>query len=185
MQRQGVYSLVFRFVGAGRGNTAPAKAPTAEEFADFVRDVDAIMKAHNQAPYYVYDNPYIHVGKAAQQYMQDKGLDKAERFKIPPYSPEFNKVIEHAHARLEGEVQVGLTLNPKAWGFQGVSKIITQAFYKVNDPAVIRKDVLSLPNTYLAVKKAKGGTLRESCGEAQHALSLIQLVSVAWAQNLD
>lgn len=141
----------------GRSGPTPAKAPTAEEFVDFLGDVDAIMKAHKQAPYYVYDNPYFHVGKTAQQYMQCKGLENVDRFKIPPYSPEFNKVIEHSHARLEKEVEMGLSANPQAWGFEGVAKVIIQAFCKVNDPSVVSRDVLSLPRTYLAIQNAKGG----------------------------
>jgi hypothetical protein len=89
--------------------------------------------------------------------MAERVLDFSEILRIPPFSPEFNKVIEHAHARLEPEVKLGLSSNPGAWGFEAVSKIIDQAFYAVNDPTVIRKDVLSLPDTFAEVLKAEGG----------------------------
>jgi hypothetical protein len=120
-------------------------------------DARAIMEARKMHPRFVFDNPYIHVGKKAMDFMHEKGIDPALHFRIPAYSPEFNKVIEHAHARLQPAIQMELSKNREAWSFQRVKDIVEQAFQEVNKPATIKKDVESLPATYKQILDAKGG----------------------------
>ncbi len=44
---------------------------------DFVSDVRDIMEAKKMHPRFVFDNPYIHVGKKAKEFMEEKGIDPA------------------------------------------------------------------------------------------------------------
>lgn len=146
----------------GGENAASAKAPTAEEFVDFLRDVRAVLSAHFPQPLYVFDNPWFHVGKTARKLMTKEGFTDKDLLKIPPYSPEFNKVVEHSHARLVPEVELGVSANPYAWCFDEVCQIISEAFHKVNSPDVVRRDTLSLKKTYSAVVVAQGGHIKHS-----------------------
>ena len=45
-------------------------------------------------PRFVYDNPYIHVGSKAEEFMREEDIDPALHCWIPALSPEFNKVME-------------------------------------------------------------------------------------------
>jgi aspartyl/asparaginyl-tRNA synthetase len=90
-------------------------------------------------------------------FMHEKGIDPALHFRIPAYSPEFNKVIEHAHARLKQAVQTALSKTSEAWSFPMIKEIVEQAFQEVNTPATIKKDVESLTATYNQIVHAKGG----------------------------
>lgn len=47
---------------------------------------------------YSYDNPSIH--KAAEEMLEKMGITQNERVRLPPYSPDMHKVIEHAHANV-------------------------------------------------------------------------------------
>jgi hypothetical protein len=145
----------------GRGcSSRPAQSPTAEEFVNFLSDARNIMIAKKMHPRFVYDNPYIHVGSKAQDFMREKDIDPALHFCIPAFSPEFNKVIEHAHARLKHRVETALSQPHAPWSFQMIRDIVEQAFQEVNTPATIKPDVESLPAMYDQILDAKGGHIR-------------------------
>lgn len=145
----------------GKGDKArPARSPTAQEFVDFVVSVRAVMAAHFQHPLYIFDNPWFHVGKEATRLFLESGFPDEEMLKIPPYSPEFNKVVEHSHARLVPAVEAGVTANPNVWGFEPVCQIISEAFATVNTPEFIRRDTLTWTDTCDAIVEAEGGHIQ-------------------------
>lgn len=120
-------------------------------------DARNIMIAKEMHPRFVYDNPYIHVGSKAEEFMREEDIDPALHCWIPALSPEFNKVIEHAHARLKRKVKTALSKTRAAWTFQMIRDIVEQAFQQVNTPATIKPDVASLPAMYNQILDAKGG----------------------------
>lgn len=155
----------------------PAGGPTAEEFADFIKDVDKEMRARiedpthahsihelwphdddgNQLdPLYSYDNTNIH--EAAWQFFG--GMDIL-RYPLPPYSPDMHKVIEHVHAIICTALRSWITHEEEhapgevVHGTLYMDKL-TEIFNEKIQPSSIKKDCMSLVATYRAIIHSDG-----------------------------
>jgi hypothetical protein len=135
-----------------KGVEVPARGETSEEFVDIMCEIRDRVKYVLANPLYCFDQPTIHVGSKADAYFQQHCFKQDDFFRIPPYSgPDFNKVIEHAHARLLKHIQPWI--NSQLGGFT-TSELFRQidiAAHEVNRPSIIRADVMSLRQTYRGI----------------------------------
>lgn len=141
-----------------RGVDVPAKAETAEEFVDIMSELRDRVKYVLPKPLYCFDQPSIHVGPTADQHFQEQDFTDEDFFSIPPYSgADFNKVVEHAHARLKNFLQPWINAQVHGLTIPELFRMIDIGARKVNDPSVIRADVMSLRKTYKGIIANKGG----------------------------
>lgn len=85
--------------------TKLAKAMTQMEFVDCMRDI-AVLANQQQAargttPLYCFDNPNVHIGTDALEALAAIGITEDQLLRIAPYSPDFNRPIEHAFGTLK------------------------------------------------------------------------------------
>jgi hypothetical protein len=141
-----------------RGKEVPAKAETAEEFVDIMCELRNRVKYEVPTPLYCCDQPNIHVGPTAAQLFKEQDFTQDDFFSIPPYSgADFNKVVEHAHARLKRFIQPWINAQVHGLTVPELFKMISIGAREVNDRTVIRADVMSLRKTYQGIIASKGG----------------------------
>jgi hypothetical protein len=141
-----------------RGKDVPAKAETAEEFVDIMSELRDRVKYVLPKPLYCFDQPSIHVGPTANKHFKAQGFIKEDFFSIPPYSGvDFNKVVEHAHSRLKRFIQPWINAQVQGLTMPELFRMIDIGARKVNDPTVIRGDVMSLRQTYKGIIERRGG----------------------------
>jgi hypothetical protein len=147
------------------GQKQPARAETSEEFADGLQEIQHVVNADDSPlknATFCFDNPPIHVGRAAKKYLEERGIDYSNRFYIPPLSgSDFNKVIEHAHGRLKRIMLQWYDLHGQARTMDEIVAVTQEVFKRVNQPSTIKKDVLTLKNTYAAILAREGGYVQK------------------------
>jgi hypothetical protein len=140
-----------------RGEDVPAKAETAEEFVDIMSELRDRVKYVLPKPLYCFDQPSIHVGPTAAGHFKEQGFTQEDFFSIPPYSgADFNKVVEHAHARLKKFIQPWINAQVQGLTMPELFRMIDIGTRMVNDPTLIRADVMTLRKTYKGIIASKG-----------------------------
>ena len=140
-----------------RGEDVPAKAETAEEFVDIMSELRDRVKYVLPKPLYCFDQPSIHVGPTAAGHFKEQGFTQEDFFSIPPYSgADFNKVVEHAHARLKKFIQPWINAQVQGLTMPELFRMIDIGTRIVNDPFLIRADVMTLRKTYKGIIASKG-----------------------------
>jgi hypothetical protein len=140
------------------GEEVPAKAETAEEFVDVMCEVRDRVKYVLPKPLYCFDQPSIHARPLAAEHFKKQNFTQEDFFSIPPYSgADFNKVVEHAHARLKKFIQPWINAQIHGLTVPEIFRMISIGALTVNHPTVIRADVMSLRQTYKGIIASKGG----------------------------
>lgn len=104
-------------------------------------------------PMYVYDNPNWHKGADPRK----AGISPDQCIKLPTWSPDFNKPIEHAHHYTKRAFNEWLLDNPGSHSNEQVLNKWQELFYDKAAQDTVWRDVKSLQHTYEAVHKAGGG----------------------------
>ena len=148
----------------------PAKSCTADEVIDFLEDVRKKLEGKtslyrtsrkDNAPVYVMDNDKIHI--AGDIYcrtglVQQNSIQAGPMLlKIPPYSSEFNKPIEHVHSILQDRFTKHLLQYQALPDIQVLQKWLESMFYDGGKDESTRLDILSLRQTYQQVVQQDGG----------------------------
>jgi len=147
-----------------------AKGTTSKEFVKMIKKIVAeAAKLYNQKgdkyrgrgvwePLLSYDNPCIHAGATAD--LEEIGITQREnRVRLPEYSPDFYKVIEHVHSNLQQKSRDVLRDDASINTPMQYVDLLFKYFksFKSLDKGGIVRDVQSLPETYQEVHRLKGG----------------------------
>jgi hypothetical protein len=134
---------------------------TQMEFIDCMRDI-AVMANQQQAargttPLYCFDNPNVHIGAEALQALADIGISQDQLLRIAPYSPDFNRPIEHAFGTLKAAFRSYLYTHGLLSG-EGVEPrklqdILYDCFMKITAASVMA-DAIKLPDLWDVVRSA-------------------------------
>lgn len=120
-------------------------------------------------PIYVFDNASTHESLAAQWAQRPVGEAYEgiattlpfERFVIPPYSPEFNKVAEHAIGNTKKAVRtVVVKKGPESVSARDAQKILRREFKRTTTQDSVARDVASLLDTMRVIAASRGATVR-------------------------
>jgi len=133
---------------------------TQLEFTDLMREV-ATIADHQQSlrgtrPLYMFDNPSVHIGAD----LTAVGISQDQILPIAPYSPDFNKPIEHTFGILKGvfrkylydDCEMGREEIPPA----KLQRDLKHMFMSEIHASVVMADAYSLPDTWDVVRSAEG-----------------------------
>jgi hypothetical protein len=134
---------------------------TQMEFVDCMRDI--AVKANQQqaargtTPLYCFDNPTVHIGQDALQALADIGISEDQLLRIAPYSPDFNRPIEHAFGALKAAFRSFLythgLLSGAGVGPRQLQDILYDCFMKITAASVMA-DAVKLPGLWDVVRSA-------------------------------
>lgn len=149
-------------------DNAPAKSITQREFCD--RALDIKDNAHaavstNLSPKqaelilqnmsYSFDNAAFH--SCADLLESKAGISPAQRAPLPPWGPDFNQPVEHAHGRFK--MRVRELVNGGWWPatMEEFWEVCQQVWEEVNGGSVVSADVERLPALYQHVANVSMG----------------------------
>lgn len=140
----------------GKHKGEPARGCTRDEFINMLKEV-AVKKAQEKGikrPILVFDNQF----KGVHQQWEYVGLQHEDQMEpIPPYSPDFNKVIEHVHTNQETKLKSKLETKTAEMHPAGLKKLLEQSILEASNQRSIAKDVESMRDTWQAVVRNDGG----------------------------
>lgn len=123
-----------------------------------------------QKPLFLYDNNKIQNFARYQQ----MGIRGWQRVRIPPRSPDLNKPVEHMFHRIKAGIRERLYTNNELLTPQMVQQWVVDIFFEkqagpdgtmvYKQQEMIKKDVLTLPLTWLAVSTDKGQAAQHTNG---------------------
>lgn len=149
----------------------PARGPTAQEFRDFVRDVEKEIRARGDTSKIIWswDNPTIHGSVEGGDWSTADTpvrVSAANHTMLPPFSPDMHCVIETSHAIICGALQTYINTHPapEQDSLQPYMDELTALFKAKLTPAwgvatVRRLFAVTLP----AIVTAKGAYPMKSC----------------------
>ena len=136
-----------------------ARGCTSWEFMYWV-----MPEAYSQAvlagikdPIFAFDNNHIH--HDVQEHPEMLGLAPANILKLPNYSPDFNKAIEHNHAYTQSAFMAELRDHPFDEPLDPVKlrQLLERVFFHHTTVKMVCTDVDSMRQTWDAVIERKGG----------------------------
>jgi hypothetical protein len=150
-----------------------AKSTTEAEFIDNMREIvqraTTFWQPKGFKPFFCFDNAKIQVGADPASY----GMEPWQRLPLAPYSPDFNRCIEHRFAYMkrwvrdhiywEGEMR-GQELNTLE-----LQDVVRAAFKSIPADSVAR-DAAGLPLLWSLVRGSKGSVVETADGH-QHQCS--------------
>lgn len=154
-----------------RSTGAVAKGPTAEEFADIMKQLrpkaEKIIKDNARRlnypdrarPIYSFDGPSIH--KAAVGELLSDIIITGEHgncFPLPPYCGDVHKVIEHVHGILTKQMQIFLRHVRERYSVQVYREQLKHLF-NIIKPQSVQRDADSLLDTFKIIQTpvSRGG----------------------------
>jgi hypothetical protein len=132
---------------------------TQMEFIDCMRDI-AVLANQQQAargttPLNCFDNPNVHIGPDALQALADIGISEDQLLQIAPYSPDFNRPIEHAFGTLKATFRNYLYTHGLLSGAgvepRKLQEILYECFIKITAASVMA-DAVKLPDLWDVVR---------------------------------
>jgi transposase len=137
-----------------------AKGTTQEEFEDVMQVL--VQTAKEQLGdlgikdvRFQYDNNRIQAGARLER----MGMDKASKLKLPKYSPDMNKPIEHVFSPLKSNIMKQLRkLEAKQLTAEKAQSIAIKCFSDLKKES-IQRDIKSLPLTWQAIAADKGSSV--------------------------
>lgn len=139
-----------------KGTNKKAKSTTQEEFEDNMAMLHGkvlyLRGAETWKPLYCYDNNRIQANAEFRRMY----FACHQRVHIPPYSPDFNKPIEHVFHQMKDKLRVKIYQHNGPLEVKQLRKWVVEIFEQEISVDSIAKDVQSLKNTYLAVSTDKG-----------------------------
>lgn len=140
-------------------NGNPAKGLTLSEFkarfAAIKRALTAKWKEQlgdsAPAPIFIWDNGRFHTDDPAAV-----GLRPQELLPIPPYSPDINKVVEHAHKSVKERFHNIWDAFPSLKKRVDAETILRKLWKELDFQEAVEKDALTLPATFAAIIESKG-----------------------------
>lgn len=153
-------------VEAGTRKGQTARAPTTQEWADIMGTLHLAVQrrwgspvddAHADTnPIYIFDNASVH-DRERLYYDPVYAIPRScLDIKIPAHSPDFNKVAEHIHARLEHGLMVAMYKDQTVRTAEQCITLLKDLFLSITTEE-IERDTLSLMSTFQAVLDADGG----------------------------
>ena len=150
-------------VESGHRKGQPAKAPTTQEFVDFMTKLDTLVDqqwhtknaraASYGGPIYVLDNAPIHNrGRVIAAGIKPERLE----YEIPPRSPDFNKVAEHIHHMLAQGLMDAMAADKQLKSADDLKAKVKWLFKHTISTYAIRNDARSLKETFRQVVLAGG-----------------------------
>lgn len=135
----------------------PARGITGKEIATIMRALHKTAKKKARAAprqfkggvRYQWDNARPH--KWAERQLGYKFV------RIPPYSPDFNKVVEHQFNIIKRAFQKRVFGDLRICNFTSAACLLEQVVKEVVKVNALRKDAASMKDTLTAVHKANGG----------------------------
>lgn len=139
--------------------TVLAKAMTQMEFVHCMEEI--VAKANQQqaargtTPLYCFDNPTVHIGDDALEALAGIGITSDQLLRIAPYSPDFNKPIEHSFGWLKAAFRNHLYSHCELGGAdvapRSLQKQMRTIFMKITS-AMVMADALKLPDLWDVVR---------------------------------
>lgn len=123
--------------------------------------VEYLRGAQTWKPLFCYDNNRIQAGADFKRMY----FKKHQWVHIPPYSPDFNKPIEHVFHQMKQKLGDRIYHHTGPLEVQDLRQWVLDIFEKQISTASIAKDVHSLKNTYLAVSTDKGHAIKAPNGQ--------------------
>lgn len=107
-------------------------------------------------PFYSWDNASWH----ASVKLENVGLTTADKWELPPNSPDMHKVIEHVVGNVKRALRNKLVDNARLCTVERLKPACEDVFFNQIAKESVQKDIDSLPNTYkhIHAKKNQGGT---------------------------
>jgi hypothetical protein len=125
---------------------------------DVVESNPAVFKP-GYKPIWSFDNARHHTSALESGQLAPAGITKRTRARLPPYSSDMHKVVEHAIANTVATFHRKLRASRRVRTMAGYISMLRAAFFEVNTADRINRDVESLMATYrvIAASKANGG----------------------------
>jgi hypothetical protein len=131
------------------------------EFVDCMQDIVVLANqqqaARGTTSLYCFDNPSVHIGTDALEALAGLGISEDQLLRIAPYSPDFNRPIEHAFGTLKASFRNYLYTHGLLTGAgvepRRLQEILYECFMKIT-PASVMADVLKLPDLWDVVRSA-------------------------------
>ena len=110
-------------------------------------------------PIWSFDNARPHTSAMESGLLEPAGVTKRTRARLPPYSSDMHKVVEHAIGNTVAAFHRKVRATSRVRTMEGYIAMLTAAFNEVNTADRISRDVESLMGTYrvIAASKAEGG----------------------------
>ena len=148
----------------------PAAAVGEAEFVSMINNAfyPAVQEVVNKnpaifrtgyKPIWSFDNARHHISALESGLLEPAGVTKRTRARLPPYSSDMHKVVEHAIGNTVAAFHRRLRANSRVRTMEGYIAMLTAAFFEVNTADRISRDVSSLKGTYrvIAASRAEGG----------------------------
>jgi DDE superfamily endonuclease len=139
---------------------APAKGTTGQEMKEIIEAVHLKALKKQQKDKHAFeggvrvcwDNARPH--KWAEKQLPKKSF---KFVKIPPYSPDFNKVIEHRFNHIKRLFQQRVFDNPKIRTFKAAAKLLKKVVNETVTQDAVMADASTMKQTLKAIYDADGG----------------------------
>jgi len=136
---------------------APAKGTTGEEIKEIIEVVHALaLEKERRRKGHFRGGVRICWDNARQHKWAERQL-KYNFVKIPPYSPDFNKVVEHQFNTIKGEFQKRVLADLSICDYRSAADLLVEVVGEVVTPDELLKDASTMKATMRAVYQADGG----------------------------
>lgn len=106
-------------------------------------------------PLYIFDNPNVHLGKDGLDMLVAAGISEDQVLHIAPYSPDFNRPIEHAFGSLKAAFRNYLYNTCQLGGAGVTARTLQRGLYDTfmkTTAASVMADVMKLPDLWDVVR---------------------------------